>query len=289
MASLEEVLIASAVESLNIDDYWPEYDSTEDVKFSEDDDSDGEYPVILMFNETLLDHMLNTRLVSSNSVERSIAYLMRNYGRTVGGKTPEELDYNDLNNCFGYLHRYSACHTALVRNVLKRVFHVTPPTPVKRILCLKDSLDVVSLGGGPGNDVFGFCSALYGRHYGFLRMNLTIVDQMAGWRDVFNQTEKMVRGGSLGNVSALFKDIHVETDFLVADVTNKLSWSSGLIRKLENGDIFLLVKVLSVVPDRHKVTFLQVNIFLNNFFEKKYCFILVKICNLFRYASYKII
>lgn len=55
MASLEEVLIASAVESLNINDYWPEFDSTSEVRSSEDDDCDGEYPVILLFNETLLD------------------------------------------------------------------------------------------------------------------------------------------------------------------------------------------------------------------------------------------
>lgn len=262
MATLQEVLLASAVESLNIDDYWPEFDSTAEIKSSEDDDCDGEYPVILLFNETLLDEMLSKKLASAECVERSIAFLMRNYGRTAKGKTPEELNYNDLNNCFGYLHRYAACHTALVRNVLKRVFHVTPPGPVKRILCLKDSLDVISLGGGPGNDIFGFCSALYGRHYGFLQMNLTVVDRMIGWREVFTQTDKMIRNGIYGNVSALFKDVQVETNYMLADMTNKISWSDEFKRKLENADIFLLVKVLSVVPDREKVQFLQVCILM---------------------------
>lgn len=257
MASLEEVLLASAVESLNIDDYWPEFDSTEEVKSSEDDDCDGEYPVILLFNETLLDHMINKKLVDADSVRRSIAHLISNYGRVACGKTPQDLDYNDLNNCFGYLHRYSACHTALVRNVLKRVFHVSPPPAIKRMLCVKDSLHVISLGGGPGNDIVGFISALYGRHYGFLHITFTLVDQMAGWQEVFNQTVKMVRRGNYGNASALFKDCQVQETFLRADLTNKFSWKDNLQKRLENADIFLLVKVLSVVPDGQKALFLQ--------------------------------
>lgn len=251
MAFLENFFIASAVNHFNVHDYSPNAFWSDD----DDDDCDEEYRIILQFNTTLLDHMLNSKLVDANSVRNSIAHLKSNYSRTVRGKTPEDLDYNDLDNCVGYLHRYSACHTALVLKSLKKVFHAA--FSVQRILFEKDSLHVISLGGGPGSDLLGFCSALFDRQCGFPQMTFTLVDQMAGWQDVFNQIVKMIRTGNYGDASALFQFRQVFTDFFSADLTNKMSWDYDLERRLEIADIFLLCKVLSVVPDEKKVLFLK--------------------------------
>lgn len=252
-SALEQVLLASALESLNIDHYWSEFSTSKEI----DEENDSEYPIILLFYETLLDDMLNRSFVRKDAVQNAISHLTANYRHTFNGSTPDNLDYNDLNNCFGYLHRYAACHTALVRTVLKTVFHVSPPAAIKRILSLKDSLEVVSLGGGPGNDIVGFCSALYGKHYGLLKIDITIVDEMAGWERIFFQTERMLRHQTYGNASALFKDVNIQTFYLQADLTNRNSWNSSLRAKLESADILLLVKVLSVIPDREKVDLLQ--------------------------------
>lgn len=255
--ALDEILIASALDSLDIKDYWPDCGSIHDEDIP-DDDVDGEFPVILLLYETLLDDMLNFSLVSKSNVQRAIKHLVHNYGRITNGRTPEELDYNDLNNCFGYLHRYATCHTALVRAVLKRVLHTRPPAPVKRLLCLKDTLEVLSLGGGPGNDIVGLFSALYGKHYGFFKISVTIVDSMIGWESVFYRTLKFLREKDLGNASAICKEIKIEPHFIEADLTDLPKRNSNLMSKIRSADVLMLVKVLSVIPDFKKNSFLEV-------------------------------
>ncbi|GFQ82300.1 uncharacterized protein TNCT_454111, partial [Trichonephila clavata] len=211
MASLEESLIASAIEALNIEDYWPTFDSSKDIE--EDNDTNG--------------------------------------------KTPEDLDYNYLSNCLGYLHRYAACHTALVLSVMIRMFHKCPPPEIRRLLALKNDLNLVCIGSGPGNDLLGFLSALYGKHFGLLDLDITIVDKMAGWELVFLETVRRLKLGECGNVSKIFSDLKVKTSFMIGDMKHQDSWSNNLKRKLINADVMLLSKFLSVVPNADKLSILK--------------------------------
>ncbi|GFQ74000.1 uncharacterized protein TNCT_572281 [Trichonephila clavata] len=134
MASLEESLIASAIEALNIEDYWPTFDSSKDI----DEDNDSEYSIILYFYEELLNGLIQCCGVRDNDLQSAIQRLVYNYSRIANGKTPEDLDYNYLSNCLGYLHRYAACHTALVLSVMIRMFHKCPPPEIRRLLALKN-------------------------------------------------------------------------------------------------------------------------------------------------------
>ncbi|KAF8782324.1 hypothetical protein HNY73_012623 [Argiope bruennichi] len=253
MASLEESLIASAIEAMNIEDYWPTFDSTEDL----DDDDDSEYSIILYFYEELLSHLIQRHKVQDGDLQQAIKHLVYNYGHVANGKTPMELDYNYLSNCLGYLHRYAACHTALVLSIMIRIFHKCPPPAVRRILALKNQLNVVCIGGGPSNDLVGFLSAIYGKHFGLLDLDITVVDKMSGWELIFQETIRRLRLGECGNVSKIFKDINVKTSFLQGDFKFPSTWNNELKVKLANADIMLLTKVLSVVPDADKLVILK--------------------------------
>ncbi|GFR30769.1 uncharacterized protein TNCT_621071, partial [Trichonephila clavata] len=94
--------------------------------------------------------------VRDNDLQSAIQRLVYNYSRIANGKTPEDLDYNYLSNCLGYLHRYAACHTALVLSVMIRMFHKCPPPEIRRLLALKNDLNLVCIGSGPGNDLLDF-------------------------------------------------------------------------------------------------------------------------------------
>ncbi|GIY90091.1 hypothetical protein CDAR_231601 [Caerostris darwini] len=253
MASLEESLIASAIESLNIEDYWPTFDSRQGI--NEDDDS--EYSVILYFYEELLNHMMRRHSIPEDVLKQSIKHLVYNYSHVANGKTPEDLDYNYFSNCLGYLHRYAACHTALVLSVMIRIFHKYPPLPVRRILALKDQLNIMCMGSGPGNDLVGLLSALYGKHFGLLDLDVTVVDKMYGWGLLFEETVRRLRLGECGNVSCIFKDLNVTTTFLQGDLKFPSTWTKELKGKLANADIVLMAKVLSVVPNADKLCILK--------------------------------
>ncbi|GFU42557.1 uncharacterized protein TNCV_4556711 [Trichonephila clavipes] len=253
MASLEESLIASAIAAMNIEDYWPTFDSSKDI----DEDDDSEYSIILYFYEELLNGLIQCCGVTDTDLQSAIKHLVYNYGRVANGKTPEDLDYNYLSNCLGYLHRYAACHTALVLSVMIRMFHKCPPPEIRRLLALKSDLNLVCIGSGPGNDLMGFLSALYGKHYGLLDLDITIVDKMAGWEFVFLETVRRVKLGQCGNVSKIFSDLKVKTSFMIGDMKHQNSWSNNLKRKLINADVMLLSKFLSVVPNADKLRILK--------------------------------
>ncbi|GFT60775.1 uncharacterized protein NPIL_47671 [Nephila pilipes] len=253
MASLEDSLIASAIETLSIEDYWPTFDSSNDM----DEDDDSEYSIILYFYEELLNTLIQRYGVRENDLQSAIQHLVYNYSHLTHGKTPEDLDYNYLSNCLGYLHRYAACHTALVLSVMIRMFHKCPPPAIRKLLALKNDLNLVCIGSGPGNDLVGFLSALYGKHFGLLDMDVTIVDKMAGWETVFQETIRRLKLGELGNVGKIFKDLKVNTSFLLGDMKYPDSWSNNLKQKLINADIMLISKFLSIVPDADKFRILK--------------------------------
>ncbi|XP_015915759.1 uncharacterized protein [Parasteatoda tepidariorum] len=253
MASLEESLLASAMEVLNIEDYWPTFDSNKAL----DLDDDSEYSIILYFYERLLDALMQYRCVQPEHVQQAIKTLVYNYGRVTNGKTPEDLDYNKFSNCVGYLHRYAACHTALVHTVMLKIFHTSPPAAIRRMLALKDQLGLMCLGSGPGNDFVGVLSALYGKHYGLLNLDISVVDKMSGWQQIFVETEKRLRRGDCGNASNIFKEVAVSASFLQADLKNPSQWNAEFKRKLSNADIITLVKFLSVVPNADKLSVLK--------------------------------
>ncbi|GFY48874.1 uncharacterized protein TNIN_494101 [Trichonephila inaurata madagascariensis] len=212
---------------------------------------------LVTFYEKLLDDISELSSVTPTNISDSIMNIMKNYASIQSGKLPEDIDYNDISNCLGYLHRYAACHTALVWVTLTTVFN----SSLSSVLTPKFSgngLDVMFLGGGPGNDFVGFLNALYGKHKNLLYIYVTVVDRKTGWNNIFLKTIEKLKEGDYGPSSRIFEDVCVIPTFIDFDLKNSVEQNDNLKTKLQNASIVFLVKFLSHVSDNDKLLVLQI-------------------------------
>ncbi|KFM68374.1 hypothetical protein X975_06926, partial [Stegodyphus mimosarum] len=165
------------------------------------------------------------------------------------------IDFNKPVNRSAYLIRYAACHTGLVKQAMWRMFHRKPSIFVDMLLN-REYFNVVSLGGGPGSDIVGFCSALQEFSNCINSLDLTVVDIKAGWVGVLQSIIEKVICCEFKNFSfsQMLKDVSVCTQFVVADLTNeKFSENEDLIDALVVADVVLMVKLTSFLPPEEKL------------------------------------
>ncbi|GFY37117.1 uncharacterized protein TNIN_76251 [Trichonephila inaurata madagascariensis] len=164
------------------------------------------------------------------------------------------MDYNNIKYCLGYLHRYAPCHTFLVAKAMSALLR---ESCVLNDLLSKQTLNVVFLGAGPGNDFVGFLIALYGKHEDILNVDVTVVDKTSGWENVFNETVLQLRQGACGKAGYVFDDVDVYSTFVTADLKEARGWSGKMKTKLWNADVVFLVKTLSHIPEVDRLDVLQ--------------------------------
>ncbi|GFR04647.1 uncharacterized protein TNCT_308511, partial [Trichonephila clavata] len=129
-----------------------------------------------------------------------------------------------------------------------------------RTFLKRSSLQVLSIGSGPGSDLIGLCSALYGKA-DFQKLNLTLVDNNPNWRSLIQAMIQVTRDDDYGNASKLFQEKEINYSFICSDVTNTAAycealskadivWMKGLLSVLSNNNIrFLALKaVISSMP-----------------------------------------
>ncbi|GFY51802.1 uncharacterized protein TNIN_115481 [Trichonephila inaurata madagascariensis] len=192
--------------------------------------------------------------VTDFQVTLSIKHVIDNYRQVSSGRLPSEIDYNDIKYCLGYLHRYAPCHTFLVAEVVSTILL---ESSVLNDLLNKQTLNVMFLGGGPGNDFVGFLMALHGKHEEIFDLDVTVVDKMSGWENVFNETILQLRQEACGKAGYVFDDVNVSSTFITADLKEAGEWSDEMKTKLGNADVVFLVKALSHIPDEDKLNVIQ--------------------------------
>ncbi|GFS89400.1 uncharacterized protein TNCV_1809351 [Trichonephila clavipes] len=234
----------------NLEDYTSSLDESSDSEEKPEDDQ----KVILIFYETLLLNLMGKFSVTDFQVTSSIKHLIDNYRQVSCGRLPSEIDYNDIKYCLGYLHRYAPCHTFLVAEVVSTILL---ESSVLNDLLNKQTLNVVFLGGGPGNDFVGFLMAFHGKHEEIFDLDVTIVDKMSGWENVFNETILQLRQEACGKAGYVFDDVNVSSTFITADLKETGEWSDEMKTKLRNADVVFLVKALSHIPDEDKLNVIQ--------------------------------
>ncbi|GFX12863.1 uncharacterized protein TNCV_1976011 [Trichonephila clavipes] len=106
----------------------------------------------------------------------------------------------------------------------------------------RPSLKVLSIGSGPGNDLIGLCSALYG-NADFQKLDLILLDYNELWKPLFDAMIDCTRSGNYGNSSGLFKEKHVKCYFVPSDVLNTDKYK----KHLKNADIVWMKGLLSVL------------------------------------------
>ncbi|XP_035228495.1 uncharacterized protein LOC118200640 [Stegodyphus dumicola] len=183
-------------------------------------------------------------------MKQAIAQGHKNKFRNFAG-----IDFNKPVNRSAYLIRYAACHTGLVKQAMWRIFH-RKPSIFLDILLSRVYLNVVSLGGGPGSDIIGFCSALQEFSNCINFLHLTVVDIKAGWVGVLQSIIDKVICCEFKNFSfsQMLKDVSVCTRYVVADLTNEtFSENEDLMDALGVADVVLMVKLTSFLPPEEKL------------------------------------
>ncbi|CAL1273285.1 unnamed protein product [Larinioides sclopetarius] len=175
----------------------------------------SESSVLLLFYGRLLEDLMQNFFVSSSDVRGSIQLLICSYKLVNRGQLPLEIDFNCIQYCLGYMHRYGASHMALV---FEAVSTILKKSIVFLSMMSKEKLNVVFLGGGPCNDLLGFLAALHGRH-NLLSLNVSVVDKMPGWKNIFMGTVDRLRRGDFGEAGRVFRDLNVTSSFISADLT----------------------------------------------------------------------
>lgn len=155
-------------------------------------------------------------------------------------------DMEQWQNVFGYLFRYAPHGAGLTRN---RVLAAVRGSNDLALCLQKTDLSIVSLGGGPGNDIIGFCSALVecversqcldtSR-----KLNITVVDQYSKWSICIDHLNNLVREGEFGNVSRLFRSFSVNMSFFQAEISP--NYAERYLPSLQRADVILMVKLIS--------------------------------------------
>lgn len=152
-------------------------------------------------------------------------------------------NYSQTKVVCGYLSRY-ATHTAgLVRTrILEAVCNCLE---LKSALKKEGELRVVSIGGGPGSDALGFCSALSELGLdGWTSLDITVVDAAEGWRECVTLLDQHLREGEFGSVSKMFKERKVTMSFVQANLPGDPEKDIRCYDALTKADIILECKMM---------------------------------------------
>ncbi|XP_035232746.1 uncharacterized protein LOC118204545 [Stegodyphus dumicola] len=156
----------------------------------------------------------------------------------------EDIDFTDPKILCGYIHRYAGHGAGLARESVLEA--INSCDDLKPYLNFRE-INVISLGAGPGSDVIGFCSAFY-EYANCSALNITLVDSVKGWSSCFNIVEFLTREGDFGNATNLFKKSDITTSYLQVDLMKKPLQNSKFVRALQEADIIIMQKLLSIIP-----------------------------------------
>lgn len=186
-------------------------------------------------------------------------------GHKKGFRRFRGIDFNKPKNCCGYLRRYAVCHTGLVKQIMWKFFKNKKNSVVSKLakneIVKENHLKVVSLGGGPGNDMVGFCSALQEIFHSTTEIDIYVIDVSKGWETVFPTILRKAATGNFGSFTEFVKKIKINTGFMEADLTSKGIFENKLLSNcLAEADIVLMVKLTSFLPDTEAGDLIHVSV-----------------------------
>lgn len=207
----------------------------------------------------VLDFLIQRDNIPDENISNSISSIIKSFQFDNGNKF-SDVDYGKMENLCGYLYRYATHGAGLVRN---RVCDAINNCEALAECLKKPELNIVSLGGGPGNDMVGFCSALY---YSQCRsiLNLMVVDSVRRWASVLNILEFFVREGNYGDVSELFRQFTVNLSFLQTTLPGNTDTDQKYFRSIREADVILIPKLMSILLNEEKIAVIKVSTYICN-------------------------
>lgn len=151
--------------------------------------------------DQVLDNFLEGKPHAVQSVYKGITAILDSWRRGCG---LSQVDFNDWRIICGYIYRWGPHGAGLARcRILEALENCAE---LMKLILEREDLEVVSLGGGPLNDVIGFISAM--SRFDFkCQLNICVIDCIPQWGDFVEKTEKLLREGEFGDVSNHIKKV----------------------------------------------------------------------------------
>ncbi|XP_055940572.1 uncharacterized protein LOC129971113 isoform X1 [Argiope bruennichi] len=144
---------------------------------------------------------------------------------SLANPTVSVADYNDAAHRCAYLHKYAPFHTALVADMLGRALQ-QDLNAFQDLIYASGPMNICSLGGGPGSDIFGVLSVLNAT-FGFFPVSATVIDCMENWRDLFYELINELRYGNYGALGECVGGQYFDWKYLqhnlLAKMTNQVN------------------------------------------------------------------
>lgn len=184
---------------------------------------------------------------SNNISDDEILFAMNDIKEKYKLLNSEGINFESVVYICAYLRRYGPHSAGLTRcKILQAVDKCTELQEIiYRPRSELESLNVVILGGGPGNDVVGLCSALCQRLFSG-KLQVTVVDAALQWRNCLELLYSIlsVQGMEFGDASRIFKENLIlkfqHYKFLPYHRTNPRN--TTIYSTLESADIILTCK-----------------------------------------------
>lgn len=228
-----------------------EEDSEDSEDISSEDKDTIEETYFRKLYHKILDDYIRRKNISDEKMAEAISFIIKSFNYKDGGDF-SHIDFRRVEMICGYLFRYAPHGAGLTRCRTKEALRSSMQL---RSILRKNELNVVSLGGGPGNDAIGFCSAI--SEFDFAgKLNIHVVDSIVKWSDVLSKAEKFLKEDALGNVSDIFKQGKATLNFTQCRLP-------GGFRDIPIGqcNIVLICKLFSIIKSEVKTGIVRVSIY----------------------------
>ncbi|GBM98941.1 hypothetical protein AVEN_265687-1 [Araneus ventricosus] len=150
-------------------------------------------------------------------------------------------DYNDAGHRCAYLHKYAPFHTALVADMLVRALQQNPKV-FRDLIYPSGQINICSLGGGPGSDIFGVLSVLNAA-FGLFQVSATVIDCMENWKDMFYELVSELRYGDYGALGECVDEQYFEWKYLQHNLLGKMT--SQVNQSIARANLVTMIKFVS--------------------------------------------
>lgn len=161
------------------------------------------------------------------------------YSSLVAGTT--DVDFNDVRNRMAYFYMYAIAHTKVAEKIFCDITHTSDPL-IYWLQQRNNTLNICSIGGGPGVDVAGIILALKNTLIPW-NVNATIIDRCQGWKETFFSLVDL-----LGE-----QRIHFSRTVFVCQNMCESKWKAEVNEEIKRADIIVVMKFISAVASNNEI------------------------------------
>ncbi|XP_067120932.1 uncharacterized protein [Centruroides vittatus] len=186
--------------------------------------------------------------LNNEDIEEAVQNIRDIYKNIRNTRCLPAINYNESRFRCAYVYYFAGCHTSSLVSELSKFSYQHNNKYQEMMLYCRSSLNVCSLGGGPGCDLVGL---LYARYFsgGIVytsEIRCTVVDLFGGW----GESLEHVRQSFLNTIGSVYQKMKVfEFNLLESNLCNP-QVEPGVKKAIREAHIITMVKFVSIIPSK---------------------------------------